>query len=247
MRIFHYTSIETLALILKNRTIRFSRLDKVDDPEEYDITEDGVTLSHYCFASCWTRNEDESLPQWYMYGSGSHGVRIEMDSDMFEYVDGFKDKSFLGGVEYTKQGDRIMPVILNGKVLEDIIYVDDMSNIEKRIFHAFEEQKAIHFHNIGLYKRKDWNFQKECRFRLYALPLKPRGVGLYYSPSEVIADNVPPKAEYIDIPLSPIAFANMKILLGPKVNAAERIIIQSLMKEYLRKEDFGLSVFTNKM
>lgn len=79
------------------------------------------------------------------------------------------------------------------------------------------------------------------------MPLKPRGVGLYYSPSEVIADNVPPKAEYIDIPLSPIAFANMKILLGPKVNAAERIIIQSLMKEYLRKEDFGLSVFTNKM
>ena len=53
-----------------------------------------------------------------MYGSGSHGVRIEMDSDMFEYVDGFKDKSFLGGVEYTKQGDRIMPVILNGKVLK---------------------------------------------------------------------------------------------------------------------------------
>lgn len=45
MRIFHYTSIETLALILKNRTIRFSRLDKVDDPEEYDITEDGVTPS----------------------------------------------------------------------------------------------------------------------------------------------------------------------------------------------------------
>jgi hypothetical protein len=61
----------------------------------------------------------------------------------FEYVDGFKDKSFLGGVEYTKQGDRIMPVILNGKVLEDIIYVDDMSNIEKRIFHAFEEQKEF--------------------------------------------------------------------------------------------------------
>lgn len=247
MRIFHYTSIETLALILKNRTIRFSRLDKVDDPEEYDITEDGVTPSHYCFAFCWTRNEDESLPQWYMYGSGSHGVRIEMDSDMFEYVDGFKDRSFLGGVEYTKQGDRIMPVFLNGNVLEDIIYVDDMSNIEKKIFHAFEEQKGITFHNIGLYKRKDWNFQMECRFRLYALPLKPRGVGLYYYPSEVIADNVPPKAEYIDIPLSPKAFANMKILLGPKVNTAERIIIQSLMKEYLGKADFYLSDFTNKM
>ncbi len=34
MEIHHYTSIENLALILKNKTIRFTRLDKVDDSEE---------------------------------------------------------------------------------------------------------------------------------------------------------------------------------------------------------------------
>lgn len=34
MRIYHYTNIDTLALILKNRTIRFNRLDNVDDLEE---------------------------------------------------------------------------------------------------------------------------------------------------------------------------------------------------------------------
>lgn len=32
MKLYHYTSIETLALILKHKTIRFSRLDRVDDP-----------------------------------------------------------------------------------------------------------------------------------------------------------------------------------------------------------------------
>lgn len=32
--LYHYTSIETLALILKNRTIRFNNLQNVDDPEE---------------------------------------------------------------------------------------------------------------------------------------------------------------------------------------------------------------------
>lgn len=31
MKIYHYTNIEALALILKNQTIRFNRLDKVDD------------------------------------------------------------------------------------------------------------------------------------------------------------------------------------------------------------------------
>lgn len=34
MNIHHYTSLETLALILNHRTIRFNRLDKVDDMEE---------------------------------------------------------------------------------------------------------------------------------------------------------------------------------------------------------------------
>ena len=34
MKIYHYTSIETLALILKNKTIRFNRLDHVDDVDE---------------------------------------------------------------------------------------------------------------------------------------------------------------------------------------------------------------------
>ncbi len=34
MKVYHYTSIETLALILKNKSIRFNRLDCVDDLEE---------------------------------------------------------------------------------------------------------------------------------------------------------------------------------------------------------------------
>lgn len=32
-KIYHYTSTETLALILKSKKIRFNRLDQVDDME----------------------------------------------------------------------------------------------------------------------------------------------------------------------------------------------------------------------
>ena len=32
--LFHYTNVEALALILKNRTIRFSSLDRMDDLQE---------------------------------------------------------------------------------------------------------------------------------------------------------------------------------------------------------------------
>ncbi|MFR2171477.1 MAG: hypothetical protein ACLS54_12690 [Anaerostipes hadrus] len=32
--LYHYTNIETLALILKNKTVRFNSLDKMDDLQE---------------------------------------------------------------------------------------------------------------------------------------------------------------------------------------------------------------------
>ena len=35
MKIHHYTSIETLEMILKNKSIKFNRLDQVDDKAEY--------------------------------------------------------------------------------------------------------------------------------------------------------------------------------------------------------------------
>ena len=43
--IYHYTNIETLALILKNKTIRFNRLDRVDDISEGESFERQVGIS----------------------------------------------------------------------------------------------------------------------------------------------------------------------------------------------------------
>ena len=39
MKIHHYTSIETLEMILKNKSIKFNRLDQVDDKAEYNMTQ----------------------------------------------------------------------------------------------------------------------------------------------------------------------------------------------------------------
>lgn len=55
MRIYHYTNIDTLALILKNRTIRFNRLDNVDDLEEGKAESLGIKFCKYIFVSCWTK------------------------------------------------------------------------------------------------------------------------------------------------------------------------------------------------
>ena len=54
-------------LILKNKTIRFNRLDNgLDDLQEGNVSSCGVKLGHYGFVSCWTENKEESVPLWIM-------------------------------------------------------------------------------------------------------------------------------------------------------------------------------------
>ena len=87
MEIHHYTSIENLALILKNKTIRFTRLDKVDDSEEAGLSCKNIQLSYYTFVSCWTDSEEESIPLWKMYaGKEMHGIRISLEEGFMELM-----------------------------------------------------------------------------------------------------------------------------------------------------------------
>lgn len=87
MKIYQYTNIEALAYILKNKNIRFNRLDKVDDIEEGNVESLGVKFCKYVFVSCWTESEEESIPLWKMYGGDKGGVRIGLERQMFnEYL-----------------------------------------------------------------------------------------------------------------------------------------------------------------
>lgn len=82
MKVYHYTTIDSLAMIMHSHSIKFNRLDKVDDMEER-AQSNGVKLWQYVFVSCWTENAEESIPLWRMYSGNTHGVRICLDVDMF--------------------------------------------------------------------------------------------------------------------------------------------------------------------
>lgn len=73
--LYHYTSIETLALILSNRTFRLNSLDQMDDLQEKE-TSDIKNIGQFCYISSWTDDETESIPMWKMYSSLDSGVRI---------------------------------------------------------------------------------------------------------------------------------------------------------------------------
>ena len=81
--LYHYASLDTLALILHNRTIRFSRLDKVDDPQE-QRSADSQNLGKMKLVSCWTSSDEESIPMWREYAGAECGVRIQMKSHPFK-------------------------------------------------------------------------------------------------------------------------------------------------------------------
>lgn len=243
MKLYHYTSIETLALILKHKTIRFSRLDRVDDPDEYAFSGDGVTPAHYCFVSCWTKNSRENLPQWYMYGNSTHGVRIELDSDMFELQENRVCPNFLNKKFFEDNGIVVMP-IQNDGFLKEIQYVDNAQDMKTQIFKDLGFKRGIDFKKIGIYKSMDWAFQQECRFILCAFPLMPNGL---VNPSYVLQNNISPKLSYIDVPIKEECLRAIKIMLGPKMFEAEKTIVESLMQTYLQRNDYICSSYTGKL
>lgn len=125
MKVYHYTSIETLALILKNKSIRFNRLDCVDDLEEsiYGSGEQNVNLAKYTFVSCWTRDNVENLALWKMY-TNNKGVRIGLDENPF--VSYAVNKNFVSYFQMPLEakGDYVAIPFNNEIKLYDIKYVN---------------------------------------------------------------------------------------------------------------------------
>src|SRR5665213_1972145 len=81
--LYHYTSIENFALILKDKNIRFTSLNNVDDLNE-GKNADFVNIGSYFFVSCWTEDPKESLPFWNMYTPQMKGVRIKLPINLFK-------------------------------------------------------------------------------------------------------------------------------------------------------------------
>ena len=56
--LYHYTSVESLALILKNKSFRLSPLSTLDDLQEERV-KDSQRFGEYVFVSSWTEDEEE--------------------------------------------------------------------------------------------------------------------------------------------------------------------------------------------
>ena len=252
--IFHYTSIENLLLILKTKSICFSSLENVDDMEEKE-TGDLKNFGRFYYVSCWNKSRKESIPLWTMYSQDMQGVRIELPKFPF------KRYSYKGGEYYFKDdtieyidmekmyNDTKMVMLDEGIKLFDIEYTDN----EKLLYPTIKNIQSKNllkydFSKLGKYKRSNWSFQEECRYGVLMVPwniqylkkvkeinklddseiktIVSELISLLENPNTI----TPCKRFYLEIDEK--ILKKMRILLGPKVTAAQEEIVKLIVKEY---------------
>lgn len=255
MKIYHYTSIETLALILKSKSIRFNRLDNVDDLEEsmYGSGPKNQNLSKYIFVSCWTKSEEENLALWKMY-AGYNGIRIGLDENLFvsypntpfDTIESFYKEIFHFGPDYcaAQQNNLTKP--------EEVKYIDSPRIAVNDLVCISGNTLSIKTSNWGLVKSKEWAIQQESRFRIQALPLNYAYVKSYSAASlntmdrmkltEAIIEVIPaivrsieedykPQTSELFMPIKDDALNNMEIMMGPQTSDAQRLIVEALVQD----------------
>lgn len=239
--LYHYTSIDTLALILKNKTFRFNRLDAVNDMNEA-ISKNLPRASTAVFASCWTSQSEESIPLWNMYTKNMDGVRIKLPINMF-----------LGRYDplvYEKGGARIYyPEVIQierenleyGLNTHSIIgpnkicYTNDEKMLYSNVLTQCRDNIFVNLYDLGMFKSKHWEFEQEWRFRILGF------IEEFSLPNDDCTKRIldlekyPVKNKYIDVLLDPGVFDEMEILLGPKATESQYIIVNSLLEKYAPK------------
>lgn len=229
--LYHYTTIETLALILKSRKIRFNSINSLDDLTESHSNDLG-NIGNVALVSCWTDFSKESIALWNLYSKNGKGCRIEMPCDLFsEKIRKHSDKYSSIDSELSL----LYPV-------NNLFKVDYKSSME---LNNIRKEDKFDFSNVGKVKSDHWEFQREWRFILYQLS-KNMFDSIVKSQIKELKDfNF--KHAYYDFGIRPEAFQQMKIVLGPETSKAEEIIVNALTSKYNQDVSVRISEFKNKI
>lgn len=254
MKIYHYTSIDTLEKILSNRMIRFNNLNNVDDLEERSYS----PYSKYVFVSCWTDSPVESIPLWRMYTSDiRQGVRISLDSDMFkryrpikstQYIHSKIEESLVDCSKFMDKDYFVNPVFGDCKHIDDnffrrIEYVNNpkfaVGKVVQDVIDNGEPFTTYAFNRLGVYKHKCWEFQQEIRFTLYILPFNPMKLAGHDDAGNRIQKGFQaiedlPFSDYY-LALREEAINDMEITLSPNISDEYRGKVKKLLTQYAPK------------
>lgn len=261
--LYHYTSLDTLALILKNRTLCFNNLRNVDDMEEAQ-SEDMGEFGKFVYVSCWTADSEESIPLWNLYTPDMHGVRIRLPEYPFEthhykkgdfffeedvdtYID-FADmiaenkysiastNPVLVKVKYDNEKARLFPRVRMESytgALQDFLEAKSLEELERKnidVTYSFKE--------IGYYKRENWSFQEEWRYKISIAPMglqesNPPTLEKQQECFRRLEDRAAePPVQRLFLKIDENALKELEVVFGPKMTDAEKIMAVALFEKY---------------
>jgi len=230
--VFHYTSIDTLKLILRSRKVRFKRFDTLDDLSEVQ-THDNITFAKFFFTSCWTSKEYECALMWDKYGDNYRGVRIGLPSDMFElyqYEDGEYEVdgvplSVIGTPSYPLSLEQLsqlncFPINVNNPewFAGQVEYIAD---IAAHYQGCFKEENGGYRVSDGMglpfKKSVQWESQQEFRYVIGLLSTDIARMKMSKTPISPY-----PSFEYVDLNLKQNIFDQLKIQIGPNCTTQQK-------------------------
>lgn len=247
----HYTTLESLALILSNKTFAFTKLSCLNDPLE-GKNPNFEKAEEFVFSSSWTNNPRDTLPMWRMY-SGYDGLRLNLPCDLFALGEKYRNSSLADGTKRLNYVDledgpplamkRNPEEVIGHEVLsvlsgpDKVDYVnrshlaEDLLNSPVQPSTDRSNQQfsfQLDFSQVGLTKGDDWSFEKEWRFRLPFSMYRKISVK-----SESYQFDIPtPKENTVFLEFREEALKDLKILTGPKFSAGQMVLLNSLLERY---------------
>lgn len=237
--LYQYTSLASLEKILASRTLRFSRLDTVNDPEEA-MASDVALAASSVFVSCWSGTVAEQIPMWSMYGQNFSGVRIRLPTNMFI---GRKEPVIFekGGAVITVESwhsiNRKSPAMSTNSCAiigpNKIYYSDDPAFRNRPL--VYRHAGTAHFcpHDLGMVKCTHWSYEQEWRFKIAALSFEAQFPDdEYFNKVTLDLETYPVEAEALFIPLAPLAINELEVMIGPKADSATCREVERILAEH---------------
>lgn len=268
-RLYHYTTVESLALILKNRTLRLNPLDRMDDLQEAQSLS-RQNYGQFVYVSSWTNIKEESIPMWKMYSSMTSGVRISLPPCPFQIFDSseqhFRDPTLQErNSMYTTK--KIYPVIdieneliqgyvsappFLGQQLHKVEYTDDVEKLCPRLEKIDGDKAHIALDMMGIYKSNIWNFQSEYRYLIRSFPCNIQGETGIQNWNIVVnamiqTGRVKSERQYIDLRLAENMLDQMVITTSPSITPSNKVIIEALLSQFCPKASIESSALEGKV
>lgn len=235
--LYHYTSVESLAMILSTKKFRLSPLSALDDLQE-GKTSDLSTIGQTVFVSSWTAESKESIPMWNMYSDMKAGLRLKAKANLFDDCKITPDGAIIVS-DYLHWKD---DVITFPQELKQVIYSDNEDDLFPKII---DEQNNIwNQTKLGVYKNTAWEFQKEWRYIVRLWP------GNKYDETDDCPEDIYKKFttqidKNIYLNIKSELLDSLEITLSPKISDGNRLIVKMLKEKFCPNMIIKNSVLQN--